>query len=926
MEEIAVTQSSVQGTQGPKGDQGIQGPSGASERIHFAYADTVDGGLNFTTGAPGRREYQGIYTDFTDADSNNPADYTWSKYSGPPLFGLVATQGCEVGSDWVEKTASNTSWAAGAHSTESFVGGAAISFTVRDTTQGRFMIGFNPSPATSSSYLDMDCAMYYDEGNFRIYSEGSNVTPGGFSHTFVVGDTAQLVYNGLSCRVLLNGVEVLVLNDQPDKNYFLDVSLANMGSRVDGITWTAAGPAGPQGEKGNDGERTKTLIVYNRSVNKPAVPPAGVVYNFTTGEVSGLGGGWTQGFPAIVANSSQSVYSTYFEIVTTDNTFTVNSGWADVKKIMTGVSNYEQIDFNSLEDYDFFINEDYVRNDRLNFRSNGRLEFNRNNQIQVLGQANLVSMGAGNIVFSDDIFEIPNVAEASNWTYTGGASASSILIAPGAAKTIAGGSWSNSILSETAYTGGIEVGATVTSVGSSFMVGITLLDEFSSSTTEYTQITYSIYGRGSTGFDIRNNGAVIDVPQTSTMNAGDRLVIRYSDTKIEFLINNIVVHDLETDRGLKFKGALTIASNNKTVAGLHVGPYASPNRISQAGEMADNGPWVPIHVTNDSTIKTTDNIIEKIAGVQSWNQGDGAVGTRFPIKGGSHIRMTDLVGFGANNLFGMVGFTEQDPATMNSGLVYTKIDAGIYFNGAHGMNRSSVYGTNPATAVWSSAPSQKGWVWDLYYDEKFVYFYENGVFLSSFPAPIGKTLWAVVDFNYIGCKLKVEFSEYSNSEFARLGFDLTLPGSGITIGDLKNLPPIIALNTGYAQPVYLQVSNVTQTNATVTYPGGTVRLGSRTVSYNSASRTITDGAAGTNRFLWAYFIESPSPLQWGGSKTLYLTPSRLETQDSDLKVFLGQALINFADAQGGGGGGSGGGAGGSGGGGYGGGTGGLEVY
>nr|DAL74432.1 MAG TPA: tail protein [Caudoviricetes sp.] len=71
---------------GEKGDQGIKGPSGADGKtpyFHIAYADSSDGRTNFSLDTPGSRKYIGSYTDFTQADSTNPADYSWQLVQGP---------------------------------------------------------------------------------------------------------------------------------------------------------------------------------------------------------------------------------------------------------------------------------------------------------------------------------------------------------------------------------------------------------------------------------------------------------------------------------------------------------------------------------------------------------------------------------------------------------------------------------------------------------------------------------------------------------------------------------------------------------------------------------------------------------------------------------------------------------------------------
>lgn len=70
------------GLDGQDGLPGAPGANGQSSYVHFAYADSADGSANFTTGAGGARAYIGVYSDFTAADSTNPAAYTWSLIKG----------------------------------------------------------------------------------------------------------------------------------------------------------------------------------------------------------------------------------------------------------------------------------------------------------------------------------------------------------------------------------------------------------------------------------------------------------------------------------------------------------------------------------------------------------------------------------------------------------------------------------------------------------------------------------------------------------------------------------------------------------------------------------------------------------------------------------------------------------------------------
>ncbi|EPC57678.1 Putative antifreeze protein, partial [Lacticaseibacillus paracasei subsp. paracasei Lpp14] len=78
--------SLIKGADGADGKDGVPGKAGADGKtpyFHIAYADSSDGITNFSLDTPGSRKYIGSYTDFTQADSTNPATYSWQLVQGP---------------------------------------------------------------------------------------------------------------------------------------------------------------------------------------------------------------------------------------------------------------------------------------------------------------------------------------------------------------------------------------------------------------------------------------------------------------------------------------------------------------------------------------------------------------------------------------------------------------------------------------------------------------------------------------------------------------------------------------------------------------------------------------------------------------------------------------------------------------------------
>lgn len=76
--------SKIKGADGANGKDGIPGKDGADGKtpyLHIAYANSADGRTDFST-TDSNRDYIGQYTDYIQADSNDPSDYAWSKIKG----------------------------------------------------------------------------------------------------------------------------------------------------------------------------------------------------------------------------------------------------------------------------------------------------------------------------------------------------------------------------------------------------------------------------------------------------------------------------------------------------------------------------------------------------------------------------------------------------------------------------------------------------------------------------------------------------------------------------------------------------------------------------------------------------------------------------------------------------------------------------
>lgn len=72
----------VRGADGANGVPGKPGADGRTPYVHFAYADSADGRTGFTVFGDPNKKYMGTYTDFEQADSNDPTKYKWSLIKG----------------------------------------------------------------------------------------------------------------------------------------------------------------------------------------------------------------------------------------------------------------------------------------------------------------------------------------------------------------------------------------------------------------------------------------------------------------------------------------------------------------------------------------------------------------------------------------------------------------------------------------------------------------------------------------------------------------------------------------------------------------------------------------------------------------------------------------------------------------------------
>lgn len=98
----------VTGTDGTDGQPGPAGADGRTSYFHTAWADDVNGQSGFTVSGGDGKKYIGTYSDFTLADSTNPADYNWALFKGTDGADAVVLSVSSVNGNMFKNTGIST--------------------------------------------------------------------------------------------------------------------------------------------------------------------------------------------------------------------------------------------------------------------------------------------------------------------------------------------------------------------------------------------------------------------------------------------------------------------------------------------------------------------------------------------------------------------------------------------------------------------------------------------------------------------------------------------------------------------------------------------------------------------------------------------------------------------------------------------------
>lgn len=174
---LAVTKTftiakSKQGLTGPQGEQGTPGPAGEDGKtsyFHIRYSENSDGNPMTTT----PNTYIGTYVDFTQADSTDPSDYTWSRFEGAQgprgTQGIPGTNGTNGQTSYLHIKYSNdggASFTANSGETPGKYIGQYVDFVQNDST--------NPSDYKWSLTQGADGRVYMLQTDAQVITQGQD--------------------------------------------------------------------------------------------------------------------------------------------------------------------------------------------------------------------------------------------------------------------------------------------------------------------------------------------------------------------------------------------------------------------------------------------------------------------------------------------------------------------------------------------------------------------------------------------------------------------------------------------------------------------------------------------------------------------------------------------------------------------------------
>lgn len=209
------TWTQFMGDNGKDGEDGIgiPGEDGKTSYVHFAYANSEDGRIDFSTTDSTNKLYMGQYVDYEQADSYDPARYSWTRVKGEDGRTYILQSDTLV----IKQGANNAYTPRSVTFSSFYRDGTTAS---RTPYSGRFKI----EESTNETSYYTEYTSYYDESSHThtptstdvksirctLYASGGTSTPLDVQSVAVVRDvdnlTQEEIFNILTDNGRLKGI------------------------------------------------------------------------------------------------------------------------------------------------------------------------------------------------------------------------------------------------------------------------------------------------------------------------------------------------------------------------------------------------------------------------------------------------------------------------------------------------------------------------------------------------------------------------------------------------------------------------------------------------------------------------------------------------------------------------------------------------
>ena len=216
------------GPQGPTGPQGTPGPAGTDGRtsyFHVKYSSVSNPTFSSQmTETPS--EYIGTYVDFAEMDSNDPSDYTWSRFRGMDgSQGIPGTNGADGRTSYLHIAYANS---ADGHT----------SFSISDSTGREYM------------------------GQYVDFIQADSNDPDDYTWSKIKGEDGKVLYTWIKYA----DTPTSGMSDSPDGKKYMGIAYnkenKTESTKYSDYDWSLILGEGIPGEAGEDGKTLYTWVKY----------------------------------------------------------------------------------------------------------------------------------------------------------------------------------------------------------------------------------------------------------------------------------------------------------------------------------------------------------------------------------------------------------------------------------------------------------------------------------------------------------------------------------------------------------------------------------------------------------------------------------------------------------------------------------------